>query len=96
MSSIDTTNRPGKPGVILGIAVFTASLFMVEHAISMVTTPLDFSTEDAAPGTFPDTWIHGSKSAMDNEDPAVQVHAYNDHTYILRENKAINYEGAFM
>ena len=39
-------------------------------------------------------WIHGSKSAMDNTDPAVQVHAYNDHTFILRENKAINYEGA--
>ncbi|MFT5013439.1 MAG: hydroxyacylglutathione hydrolase [Patiriisocius sp.] len=96
MSSTDTSNRPSKPGMILGIGVFTASLFMVEHAISMVTTPLNFATEDAAPGTFPGTWIHGSKSAMDNEDPAVQVHAYNDHTYILRENKAINYEGAFM
>ena len=24
------------------------------------------------------------------------IHAYNDHTFILRENKAINYEGAFM
>ena len=33
---------------------------------------------------------------MDNDDPPVQVHAYNDHTFILRENKAINYEGAFM
>ena len=33
---------------------------------------------------------------MDNTDPAIQVHAYNEHTYILRENKAINYEGAFM
>ncbi|MFT4720540.1 MAG: hydroxyacylglutathione hydrolase [Candidatus Azotimanducaceae bacterium] len=96
MGFTDATNRPSKSGMILGIAVFTASLFMVEHAISMVTTPLTFSTKDAAPGTFPDTWIHGSKSAMDNNDPAVQVHAYNDHTYILRENKAINYEGAFM
>ena len=33
---------------------------------------------------------------MDNTDPVVQVHAYNAHTFILRENKAINYEGAFM
>tara|TARA_R110002073_G_scaffold268200_2_gene431425 strand:- start:423 stop:1415 length:993 start_codon:yes stop_codon:yes gene_type:complete len=96
MNTTDTSNRPGKLGMILGIGVFTASLFMVEQAISMVTTPLNFATDNAAPGTFPDVWIHGSKSAMDNEDPAVQIHAYNEHTYILRENKAINYEGAFM
>ena len=96
MSLTAELNQRSKPGMLLGIAIFTASLFMVEHAISMVTTPLKFAPEEAAPGSFPEVWIHGSKSAMDNQDPAVQVHAYNDHTYILRENKAINYEGAFM
>lgn len=73
------------------------SLFVVEVAFSLATAPdLNFPTQGRAAGTFPEVWIHGSKSAMDNVDPAVQVHRYNDHTYILRENKAINYEGAFM
>jgi hydroxyacylglutathione hydrolase len=96
MSTEPNPSRRHKLASVVGIAVVTASLFGVERAISMMTTTLTFAQEDAATGTFPDTWIHGSKSAMDNEDPAVQVHAYNDHTYILRENKAINYEGAFM
>jgi glyoxylase-like metal-dependent hydrolase (beta-lactamase superfamily II) len=51
---------------------------------------------DFAKGTFPAKWIHGSKSLLDNQDPPVQVHWYNAHTVIMRENKAYNYEGAFM
>ena len=81
---------------LFGIGLVTASLFAVESAVSVTSAKLDFSSEQAAPGKFPEVWIHGSKSAMDNTDPAVQVHAYNEHTFILRENKAINYEGAFM
>lgn len=56
--------------------------------------PIDFSTKQT--GTFPKKWIHGSKSLLDNQDPPVQVHWYNPHTVIMRENKAYNYEGAFM
>ena len=81
---------------VLGVFAVAAGLFGVEYAISYTQVELDFSSPEAAPGRFPEVWIHGSKSAMDNTDPAVQVHAYNDHTFILRENKAINYEGAFM
>ncbi len=82
---------------LLGIAAITATLFGVETATSMmVPDDLVFEINGRVDGVFPDTWIHGSKSAMDNNDPAVQVHRYNAHTYILRENKAINYEGAFM
>jgi hydroxyacylglutathione hydrolase len=95
---MNTNNSVGlsKLSSIIGIAFVTAVLFGVEQAASMMTSTLAFPSKDAAAGTFPDVWIHGSKSAMDNQDPAVQVHAYNEHTYILRENKAINYEGAFM
>lgn len=85
-----------KIGSLVAIAGVTLSLFLGEQAVSMVKSTIDFSSSTAAAGTFPKTWIHGSKSSMDNEDPPVQVHAYNEHTYILRENKAINYEGAFM
>jgi glyoxylase-like metal-dependent hydrolase (beta-lactamase superfamily II) len=36
-------------------------------------------------------WIHGSAG-----DPAIQVHAYDDRTFILRQNKAVHYEAPFM
>ncbi len=82
---------------MLAILMVTVSLFVVEGALSAVRGKvLEFPADGRAAGEFPDVWIHGSKSAMDNDDPAVQVHRYNDHTFILRENKAINYEGAFM
>ncbi|MFK7915875.1 MAG: MBL fold metallo-hydrolase [Pseudomonadales bacterium] len=81
---------------LLTIALVTAFLFGVEHGVSLVRPAIVFDPDSRAPGVFPDQWIHGSKSALDNDDPAVQVHRYNAHTYILRENKAINYEGAFM
>jgi glyoxylase-like metal-dependent hydrolase (beta-lactamase superfamily II) len=55
---------------------------------------IDFQTGGA--GSFPAKWIAGSKSAMDNHDPPIQVHWYNPHTVIMRENKAYNYEAAFM
>lgn len=57
---------------------------------------IDFTSNLPAPGTFPKKWIHGSKSLLDNQDPPIQVHWYNAHTVIMRENKAYNYEGAFM
>jgi len=34
-------------------------------------------------------WIHGSVSAKHNTDPDVQVHWYDEHTVILRQNMAI-------
>jgi glyoxylase-like metal-dependent hydrolase (beta-lactamase superfamily II) len=41
-------------------------------------------------------WIHGSPSAKHNTDPDIQVHPYDEHTVILRQNKAIDYEAPFM
>jgi hypothetical protein len=41
-------------------------------------------------------WIHGSVSAKHNVDPDIQVHWYDEHTVILRQNMAINYEAPFM
>jgi hydroxyacylglutathione hydrolase len=41
-------------------------------------------------------WIHGSVSAKHNTDPDIQIHAYNEHTYILRQNMAVHYEAPFM
>jgi hydroxyacylglutathione hydrolase len=52
------------------------------------------------PGTgVPDldvAWIHGSEAAKYNTDPDIQVHACDEYTYILRQNKAVHYEAPFM
>jgi glyoxylase-like metal-dependent hydrolase (beta-lactamase superfamily II) len=41
-------------------------------------------------------WIHGSPSAKHNPDPDIQVHAYDDDTFILRQNMAVHYEAPFL
>ncbi|HEX5404269.1 MAG TPA: MBL fold metallo-hydrolase [Pseudonocardiaceae bacterium] len=41
-------------------------------------------------------WQHGSPSSARNTDPLIQVHAYDEHTFILRQNKAVHYEAPFM
>jgi glyoxylase-like metal-dependent hydrolase (beta-lactamase superfamily II) len=42
------------------------------------------------------TWMHGSASCNTNQDPEVQVHAYNATTYILRQNKCDTFEAPFV
>nr|WP_145491959.1 MULTISPECIES: MBL fold metallo-hydrolase [Streptomyces] len=41
-------------------------------------------------------WIHGSPSARHNRDPEIQVHAVDEHTVVLRQNMAVNYEAPFL
>ncbi|MCA9290689.1 MAG: MBL fold metallo-hydrolase [Phycisphaerales bacterium] len=44
-------------------------------------------------GTFPAMWINGGACGF---DPEIQVHQYNEHTYILRQSLCTNFEGPFM
>ena len=41
-------------------------------------------------------WIHGAPDCAENTDPLLQVHRYNRDTFIMRENKCLNYEGNFL
>ncbi len=41
-------------------------------------------------------WISGSADCTANTDPPIQVVQYNYNTWILRENKCVNYEAPFM
>ena len=41
-------------------------------------------------------WIHGSEDCSRNNDPAIQIVKYNATTYILRQNKCLNFEAPFM
>jgi glyoxylase-like metal-dependent hydrolase (beta-lactamase superfamily II) len=49
-----------------------------------------------APGDIAFRWIHGSVVAATNHDPRIQVVAYNEDTYILRENPCIDWQAPFV
>jgi glyoxylase-like metal-dependent hydrolase (beta-lactamase superfamily II) len=64
----------------------------------METPPdlIDFTAAQPRSGDLDVSWIHGSESAKHNTDPDIQVHAWDEHTFILRQNMAVNYEAPFM
>jgi hydroxyacylglutathione hydrolase len=51
---------------------------------------------DIEPGSLPVRWMCGSESSKHNADPDIQVYWHDEHTVILRQNKAINYEAPFL
>jgi len=55
----------------------------------------DYTTKGPAPGDLAFRWIHGSVCAAKNTDPRIQVVAYNEDTYVLRENPCVNWEAPF-
>jgi len=64
-------------------------------AFVAVTGEIDFSDGAAIPD-LDVVWIHGSEASKYNTDPDIQVHACDEHTYILRQNMAVSYEAPFM
>lgn len=57
---------------------------------------ISFESDSTAPGNLRFRWIYGSISAKANTDVRIQVHRYNEHTYILRQNPAVHWEAPFM
>ncbi len=57
---------------------------------------IDFTTGAPVTGALPVRWNHGSRSVRYNTDPPIQVHAYDEHTFVLRQNKAVHYEAPFL
>ncbi|MET9517975.1 MBL fold metallo-hydrolase [Streptomyces sp. NPDC002994] len=57
---------------------------------------IDFASKAPEPRVLDVNWIHGSPSAKHDTDPDIQVHAYDEHTFILRQNMAVNYEAPFL
>ena len=57
---------------------------------------IDFTAGGPRSADLDVAWIHGSESAKHNTDPDIQVHACDEHTFILRQNMAVNYEAPFM
>ncbi len=44
-------------------------------------------------GTFPDAWNHGASCA---NEPAIQIHAYDKDTFILRQSLCTSFEAPFL
>jgi len=42
------------------------------------------------------TWIHGSEDCDTNRDPALEVYRFDADSYILRQNKCIDFEAPFI
>ncbi|MFD7641291.1 MBL fold metallo-hydrolase [Kitasatospora sp. NPDC059795] len=57
---------------------------------------IDFTTDRPQTRPLDVRWNHGSPSAKHNTDPDLQVYAYDEHTVILRQNMAVNYEAPFL
>ncbi|MGH7152247.1 MAG: hypothetical protein ACREIU_16190, partial [Planctomycetota bacterium] len=49
-----------------------------------------------APGNLDVRWIHGAADCSSNADPPIQVHRYDEDTWILRQNKCVHYEAPFL
>jgi hydroxyacylglutathione hydrolase len=71
-------------------------LIPIPQALQDSVEPINFQLEQAASIDLNVRWIHGSISPKHNTDPEIQVHACNEHTYILRQNMAVHYEAPFM
>ena len=41
-------------------------------------------------------WIHGAEDCEVSDDPAIEVHRYDDASYILRQSKCLSFEAPFM
>lgn len=41
-------------------------------------------------------WIHGSSDCQTNTDPAIEVFRFDETSYILRQNKCLNFEAPFI
>ncbi len=57
---------------------------------------VDFRASTPVPGQLDASWIHGALSPRHSRDPALQVHRYDEHTYILRQSKAVHYQAPFL
>jgi hydroxyacylglutathione hydrolase len=57
---------------------------------------IDFTAVPPALGSLDVTWHAGWPSAKHDPAPEIQVHWYDEHTVIMRQNKSINYEAPFL
>jgi hydroxyacylglutathione hydrolase len=56
---------------------------------------VDFSA-GPVDGSMDARWIHGAPRRSRSSDPPLQVHAFDEHTFVIRQSKSVHYEAPFM
>ncbi len=67
---------------------------MPTPTVPVTNTPAPAPTVEA--GSLNVQWIAGAANCNQDNNPALQVHAYNKNLVILRQNKCLNFEAPFM
>ncbi len=62
----------------------------------MTDGPIDFVSTAPTAGSLDVAWIHGTPAGRPATDPAIQVHRYDAHTFVLRQSKSLHYEAPFL
>ncbi len=57
---------------------------------------IDFRAPAPVAGSLDVQWHAGRPSPEHDPAPAIQTHAYSEHTVILRQNKSVHYEAPFL
>ncbi len=57
----------------------------------MAGAAIDFTSDVPIEGTPEPAWVHGAP-----DEPAMQVHRHDEHTFVIRQSKNISYEGPFL
>src|SRR5882757_4312058 len=60
------------------------------------TEMIDFTAGAPVAGSLDVSWIHGTAKGATSTEPPIQVHAYDEHTYILRQSKKTSFEAPFL
>ena len=61
-----------------------------------LTEPIDFVAGAPRSGSFDMHWRHGVRPGSGRTEPAIQVHRYDEHTFVLRQSKVVSYEAPFL
>jgi hydroxyacylglutathione hydrolase len=57
---------------------------------------IDFAHGRAVDGSLDVRWRAGQRPGERTPEPPIEAHAFDDHTWILRQSKSVNYEAPFM
>lgn len=84
--------HPARPSAQLWSVLLLSGALL---SASKAQAPKNYQLDRVAPGSIRFKWIHGSICAATNRDPRIQVVAYNEDTFILRENITVHWEAPF-
>jgi hydroxyacylglutathione hydrolase len=68
---------------------------MPEPPSQALPQPVDFAAPTSQ-GSLDVRWRHGVRRGSGHSEPKIQVHRYDEHTFVLRQAKTVSYEAPFL